>query len=73
MFSILRKIIILTATVTSLAVSFNALAKENTKDSIVVGVITQNDSSNSVVDSVGHFTASTSIISLTSRRFLGST
>ncbi|EMK6582373.1 transporter substrate-binding domain-containing protein [Vibrio parahaemolyticus] len=55
MFSILRKIIILTATVTSLAVSFNALAKENTKDSIVVGVITQNDSSNSVVDSVGPF------------------
>lgn len=73
MFSILRKIIILTATVTSLAVSFNALAKENTKDSIVVGVITQNDSSNSVVDSVGPFTASTSIISLTSLRFLGST
>jgi two-component system sensor histidine kinase EvgS len=59
MFSILRKIFLLTVTFISVMVCFNASAasKSATKsdDTIVVGVITQRDSEDSLLDSIGPF------------------
>ncbi len=58
MFSILRKIFLLTVSLLSVSVSFNASALSATqeqKDTIVVGVITQRDSTGSTLDSIGPF------------------
>ncbi|MGP8306902.1 ATP-binding protein [Vibrio sp. YIC-376] len=55
MFSILRKLFLLAVAFISVAVSLNASAIEEPKDTIVVGVITQRDSSDSLQDSIGPF------------------
>ncbi len=55
MLSILRKFFLLTITLVSVLVSFNASAKEELKNTVVVGVITQRDSADSIVDSIGPF------------------
>lgn len=52
---ILRKIFLLIVTFISVAVSFNASAIEQQKDTIVVGVITQRNSTDSLLDSIGPF------------------
>nr|WP_319552468.1 transporter substrate-binding domain-containing protein [uncultured Vibrio sp.] len=64
MFSILRKSFLLSVTLFSVAFSFNASAlstraeqstREEQKETIVVGVITQRDSTDSMLESIGPF------------------
>ncbi|CAE6941281.1 ATP-binding protein [Vibrio sp. B1FLJ16] len=58
MFSILRKAFLLTVTFISVLVSFHASAvsaNEEQRDTVTVGVITQRESADSIVDSIGPF------------------
>ncbi|MDV6250032.1 ATP-binding protein [Vibrio sp. EA2] len=58
MFSILRNLLLLSVTLFSVAISFNASAvstHKEQKETIVVGVITQRNSTDSKLDSVGPF------------------
>lgn len=58
MLSILRKLFLLSVTLFSVAVSFNAPAEstiKEQKDTVVVGVITQHNAGDSMLDSIGPF------------------
>lgn len=55
MFGTLKKISLLSAALICVAVSFGASANQDDKQTIVVGVITQRESADSILDSIGPF------------------